>query len=308
MTERNRPGSTQNARASAPLTPEQQARKAARRRRRIRRRILRTALVLTVLLVAALLITLLVLHISGKQAQKAGRAAPFLAVRSITVEGDTRYSSEEIIRVSGLYVGESLLVINKVQAHNALLQQFPYLAYVDVGNSAFSDIRIRVEETPVIGAVETADGWLLLGENNHALELVTQENIPAGAVKIKGATLLGETLGQPLLDERGLGVVQTLLGAAADCGLEGLSTIDLTTKTDIHILWKEQIDVQLGNESNLATQIHVLQKFLPTLLNNNGEGATGRLDMTTYADDDSSNDKAVFTPMDIRAAEDTPTE
>ena len=277
----------------------QQERAAMRRKRRIRRRILRTALVLTVLLVLALLVALLVLHISGKAAQKKGETASFLAVKSIEVEGETRYPAEEIIRASHLYVGESLLVVNKVQAHNAILKQFPYLDYVDVGNASFSTIVIRVRETTVMGTVKTAQGWYVLGANNHALELVAPQDVAADTVRIIGAGTVNETVGEPLLDDRGLRVTRTLLDAASDCGLEGITCIDLTEKTNIRLLWKDQIDVQLGNESNLDAQVRVLQKFLPTILGNNGQSATGRLDMSSYADDDSGNDRAIFSPMDI---------
>ncbi len=276
------------------------ARQAARRKRRIRRRIIRATIVLTVLLLLLLLVALLVLRISGKVAQQNGTAASVMAVKAIEVEGDTRYSDEEIINASGIYVGESLLVINKVQAHNAILKQFPYLAYVDVGNSSFSTIRIQVRETRVMGVVETADSFLVVGENNHALERITEEEaLPAETIRIKGAALLGEEIGEELLDERSLQVSRTLLEAAEQYELTHLTAIDMTERTNIRLMWKGQIQVILGNESNLALQVKALTGILPTLLSNNGETATGRLDMSSYADDDASNDRAVFSAMTL---------
>lgn len=284
--------------APAPGTPE--ARQAARRKRRIRRRIIRITIVLTVLLLLVLIIALVVLRISGEIAHKNGTTTSVMAVKAIEVEGDTRYTDEEIIEASGIYVGESLLVVNKVQAHNAILEQFPYLDYVDVGNSSFSTIRIQVRETPVMGVVETSAGYMVVGENNHALELITDETaLPTGVPRIRGASLLEETVGHSLLEERGLNVCMTLVAAAKTYGLEDLSLIDLSERTNIRIMWKGQIQVVLGNESNLPLQIKALTGILPTLLGNNGEGATGRLDMSSYADDDSANDRAVFSPMSL---------
>lgn len=280
------------------LTPEQRARKAARQKRRRRRRMMRTAIVLTVLLLLSLVITLAVLHISGKIAQKDGKPAGFLSVKEILVEGDTRYAPEDIIEASGLYVGESLLVINKVQAHNAILEKFPYLDFAGVGNSSFSTVVISVRETKVMGIVEGSADWLVLGENNHALERVSSEELPEDMVQIVGADLTGETVGEPLLDERSMRVASTILTAAETVGLEGLTRIDMAEKTNVRVQWKGQIDVLLGNESNLAGQIQALQKMLPTLIGNNGEGATGTLDMTSFADDDSTNDRGFFTPAE----------
>lgn len=282
----------------APPLDAEQARRMARRKRRIRLRVMRISVVAAVLLVLALLIALLVLRINAGVAKKNGTATSFMAVKAIEVEGDTRYTAEDIIRASSIYVGESLLVVNKVQAHDAILEQFPYLDYVEVGNSSFSTVSIHVRETAVLGAVQSADGYWMLGANNHALERLTEEQLPAGTVTVIGATVQEEQLGHPLLDERSLRIVRTVLDASTATAFENLTSIDITEKTNVRIRWKNQLDVVLGNETNIPEQIKALQIMLPTLIKNNGETLTGRLDMTSYADDNGDNDKAVFTPAE----------
>ncbi len=279
-----------------------EARQAARRRRRRRRKIMRFFIVLAVLLLLVLVGTLVVLHIIGAQQSKRGETTDFLGVKAIKVEGDTRYTAEELIEESGMYVGQSLLAVNKVQAHDALLAAFPYLCRVDIGNVSFDTIRIRVEETEVLGAVETADGWMVVGENNHALELLPADGLPADILQIKGATLENEQIGEALLDERSLRICNTLVEAAQVYGLDNMTGIDITEKTNIALKWGAGLQVLLGNETNLTAQIQVLVATMPTLLQNNGENVTGRLDMTSYADDDPDNDKAIFTPQELLTA------
>ncbi len=288
----------QNKRRTGNKTVDiEEARKAARRKKRMRKKIVRVSIVLTVLLVLVLLIAFLVIRISGTIAKKNGKTISFLGVKSIEVVGDTRYSDEEIIKASGIYVGESLLVVNKVEAHNAILSAFPYLDHVDVGNASFSTVRITVQETAVMGAVCLPDGsYMILGENNHALEQVNETALPAGCVRLTGAKLKGTDPGEALLEERDLQISQTLLQGASAVGLEHITVIDLTDKTGLFFVWNGQILVKLGNSSNLAVQVQTLHAMLPTLLKNNGETACGSLDMTTYADDDPTNDKAIFTP------------
>lgn len=277
----------------------QEARQLARRRRRRRLMILRTAIVLAVVLLFLLVGALLVMKIVGTQQSKRGETTAFLAVQEILVEGDTRYTAQQIIEKSGLYVGQSLMGVNKVQAHDALLAAFPYLNSVEVGNASFDTLRIRVTETKVMGAVQTDDGYIIVGENNHALEKVTAENLPEGTLRIAGAALVGDTLGGTLLDERSLGICRTLVAAASLYGLEDMTTIDMAEKTNISILLDERLQVVLGNESNMPEQIAVLVDTLPTLRKNNGEDAAGRLDMTSYADDDANNDKSIYTPPEL---------
>ena len=284
-----------------PRPTDRDARMAARKRKRRRLKMMRMAIVLTVLLLLALIIALVVLHISGSIAKHNGTKTEFLAVTAIDVTEDTRYTPEEIIEASGLFVGESLLVVNKVEAHNAILAQFPYLDYVDVSNSSFSTIHITVRETTVLGAVQLTDGFMVMGENNHALEQLAEEALPADMLRVYGADTVGQTVGETLLAERDMQMCRTLFAAAESYQLDNMSRIDLTEKTNVRIRWKEQIDVVLGNESNLAAQIKALTGILPTLLANNGDAVTGRLDMTSYADDDASNDRAIFSPMEVSA-------
>lgn len=269
-----------------------------RKRRRRRRKILAVGILTAGILLLVLVVALVVLHITGTVAKNNGTSMSFLAVKQIDVEGETRYSAEEIVKASGIYVGESLLVVNKVQAHNAILRQFPYLERVEVSNSSFSTVHILVEETTVLGAVQTPEGYAVLGQNNHRLENLPEEQLPAGTVRIYGADVQNVQLGGELLDERSLRIVRTLLTAAQQNGVDALTAIDLTEKTNIRAVWKDQILLVLGNESNLEEEIRAFQQLLPTLLKNNGDRAVGRLDMTSYSDDDSDNNKAVFSPLE----------
>ena len=277
----------------------QEARQQARRRRRRRLMIIRTSIVLAVVLLFLLVGALLVMKIVGTQQSKRGETTAFLAVREILVEGDTRYTPEEIIEKSGLYVGQSLMGVNKVQAHDALLAAFPYLNTVEVGNASFDTLRIRVTETRVLGAVRTDDGYILVGENNHALEKVSEEQLPEGILRIAGASFVGEELGGKLMDERSLEICRTLVASAGLYGLENMTTVNMEEKTNIYILLQERLQVVLGNETNMAEQIAVLADTLPTLYKNNGEDAAGRLDMTSYADDNPNNNKSIYTPQEL---------
>ncbi len=276
-----------------------EARKTARMKRRRRLRLMRLAIVLTVILVLVLVVALVVLRAVGVSASKRGETTSFLAVNKVVVEGDTRYTEEELLQESGIYVGQSLLAVNKVQAHDRLLRAFPYLEWVEVGNSSFDTVRIRVRETTVLGAVKVSQDWMVLGSNNQGLEHLTEDTLPENMLRIEGAALVGEGIGQSLLDERSLRVATTIIQAATDSKLEGISAIDMQEKTNIRLWWKGRIEVVLGNESNLAGEIERLPAILESMLKNNGETAKGRLDMSSYADDNPDNDRAIYTPQEL---------
>ena len=275
------------------------ARLAARKKKRRRLMIRRTLLVLAIVLLVALIATAVVMKIVADQKSAKGESVNFLAVKEIVVEGDTRYTDEQIIEASKLFVGQSLLSVNKVTAHDNLTAAFPYLETVEVSNASFYTLRIRVTEVPEMAVVDCDGQWMILGDNNRALALVDEENIPAGLPRIKGASFEAQVVGKSLLDERSLRICQTLITAAKRYDLKNMTTIDISTKTKIFLMLDERMQVVLGNETNLATQVQVLVDTLPTLYRNNGEDATGRVDMMFYADTDSTNDKVIYTPPEV---------
>ncbi len=284
---------------NAPINSAQ-ARRAEKRRRIRRRRIIR---LVTVLFVAAFLIAAIVWGIIEITKASKGESASFFGVKEITVEfvdgeGTVRYPKEDIIRASGLFINQSLLAVNKVQASNSVLQQFPYLDYVEVKNTSFSTVCIRVAEAEVLAAMQLPQDWLIVGKNNHILEQVTAEDLPADLPRIIGAAPVETAPGGDALDERSLRICTTVINAAQASELEGLTAIDVTEKTDLRLWWKDRVEVLLGNESNLAAQVKAFDLLLPTLVEKNGETVAGQLDMTSYADDKSENDRAVYTPAD----------
>ncbi len=284
---------------NAPIN-SMQARRAEKRRRLRRRRIIR---LVTVLFVAVFLIAAIVWGVIEIAKASKGESASFFGVKEITVEfvdgeGTVRYPKEDIIRASGLFVNQSLLAVNKVQASNSVLQQFPYLDYVEVKNTSFSTVCIRVAEAEVLAALQLPQDWLIIGRNNHILEQVTAEDLPADLPRILGAAPAQTTLGSDALDERSLRICTTVINAAEANELEGLTAIDITEKTDLRLWWKDRVELMLGNESNLSAQVTAFTRMLPTLIEKNGETVKGQLDMTSYADDKSENDRAVFTPAD----------
>jgi len=259
----------------------QEARREARRRRLRRRRI--------ALVVSAVVLVLLI---------GIGVLLAVMEVTAIYVEGDTRYSYEQIVDKSGLDVGQNLLSVNKQEAYDRLRDAFPYLETIEVGNASFSELRITVKEVKIMAAVQVGEEYVIVGENNRALERVTADKVPANLLKIKGATLRSETIGKDLLDDRSLGICRTLITASKQYGLSGITLVDITQKTRISFRLKDRLEVVLGNETNIVNQVASLVKSLPHLSDEKGEVLEGLYDMINFSDGNPGNDRGFFTPQE----------
>ena len=289
-------------RQTRPAAPSQADGAKAPKKRRKKRRVSRFAIAVTVfvsIVVICSALTLLLLFQPGKGGTAAERPAVF-GVHQIEVVGETRYAKEDIIAASGIEIGQSILTVKKVQAHDNIMAKFPYLERVDVSNSSFDTVKIEVWEVDPIGVMQTGDAWFVVGSNNKAVEsLPASEEPPAAYLCFKGATTADGAVGGKAMDDRSFGIVTTMLQAIADSQLENIRAIDMRNKSNICLEWNGQLTVMLGTENDLEKKVAAFANFLPDLLSNNGGTVSGRFDLRNYMEDS----KAIYTPADILASQ-----
>jgi cell division septal protein FtsQ len=218
-------------------------------------------------------------------------------VKAITVVGDTRYLSEAIVQQSGLAVGQSVWTVNRVEAAEKVVAAFPYIKEATVTKTSFSTFEIRVTETDAIGVVYGFGQWLAVGENGRLLEaFAVESDRPPQQLYLKGAEALSNVVGEVVLDDRSLAIVNELLAAFQEYGFFGVGEIDLSNKSDLRLRWNNRITVKLGNDSNLTHEIGVVMSALPGIEKQYGEYAVGQLDVSSFSE---GGTMAVFTPQDL---------
>lgn len=302
-------GVAQAQRPQNPSRPSAQtgtvsAKGSAGRKRRKKRRVSRFAIAVTVFAAIVVIcggLTCLLLFRPGASEASGDRPAVF-GVHQIVVEGETRYADEDIITASGIEIGQSILSVQKVKAHDNIMAKFPYLERVDVSNSSFDTVKIQVWEVDVIGAMYANGGWLVVGSNNKGVEaLPAQGETPTGYLYFKGATTPegGTGVGDKAMDDRSFGIVSTVRQAIQDQQLENIGVIDMTEKTNICLEWNGQLTVMLGTENDLEAKIAAFANFLPNLLNKNGGTVSGRFDLRNYMEDN----RGIYTPAEILASQ-----
>ncbi|MGN0172194.1 MAG: cell division protein FtsQ/DivIB [Acutalibacteraceae bacterium] len=241
--------------------------------------------------------------------QNQQNADSLFAVKTVTVEGNTKYSQEAVIGESGIQIGQSIFSIKSNQTEEKLMSAFPYFSSVQVQTLHMDEVHITVTETEVIGAIYADQSWVLVGENGKALEKrEIVSDMPKRLLYIKGtdAPEGGIQLGGMAMDEYCQGILQTLLSAINRYELTNVTEIDMTDKTDLQLCWNGQILVKLGNSTNLEHEIGVVASTIPVVLRDRGSHVTGVLNVSSYSSDALEN-QAVFTPSSLLATTTTAT-
>lgn len=180
---------------------------------------------------------------------------------SIEVEGNSRYTAEQIIAPSGLEIGQNLLHIDSGDAEKRISAALTYIDMVDVSKVFPTKIKITVKE---------AEKWFLVSQDGvtaavsrmgRIVELGSESGLPTivgyDAVELTpGATLTSSENGKTQLPLQ-------ILEKAEHCGITGITRVDLTDRFDISVDCGDNITLQLGGiadiDSKFAVGAEVLQ-------------------------------------------------
>ena len=261
----------------------------------------RLFVVLSIVNILLVVFTVLLLPAALSKPNADGRDKPStLGIRSITVEGNTQYDNEAIVGVSGLEVGQSVFSVNKGQVAKQLKKEFAYVRDVDIDISFKREVTLRITEAEEMGAVYAGGGWVVVDENGIGLQKIPIESErPLRRMYLKGAGTLTDEIGKQVLDEHSLSIIAEICTAFELYQLGDVSEIDMTNLTDIRVNWKNQIDIALGNDSNLTYEIAVAASSIPKILARHGETATGLLNISQYSDATVQTPTIIFTPSSL---------
>lgn len=218
----------------------------------------------------------------------------FFRVRTFEVEGNLRYTAQEIADASGLGEGDILMGVNKTSTASRLLVGLPYLRQVTVEKALPGTIRFVVEECTAQGmAVSEYGTYWLLNEDGKLLEEVEQpqENQHSGYPLITGVQLnmpFGGEMAEFLDPEKGATALE-LLNQIEDADLSDLiSEINLEDSSAIYLIYDNRIEVRMGNGEDGAYKLQYLKAVLEEL----GAEETGALDLSF-----STGERAIFHPV-----------
>ncbi|MBR5135114.1 MAG: FtsQ-type POTRA domain-containing protein [Clostridia bacterium] len=257
-------------------------------------------LVLIVIFVVGSVIMWVRIPRTDEEGRPLATGGPF-SVETLTLEGNSMYAEDAVLHTSGVVVGQSIFNVDAEEIEQELMTTYPYYSSVKVETLGMKEVKITVTETSVIGVMYADGAWVLIGENGKAVskkEVTT--NRPKGVLYVKGAKLPegGVRLGGQAMEDYSFEVLQALVAAINDRNLTDIIEIDLTDLSDIRMNWRGQIEVKLGNSSNLQHEIAVVADNIPRILRARGDHITGVLNVSSYSND-MLTDQAIFTPSSV---------
>lgn len=202
----------------------------------------------------------------------------FFKITDITVEGNSRYTTEELVMTSGIEVGQNLFLTDGTRVRERLITQYPYISDVKVQKKLPARINLVVTETQAACKVPVTGGVLMVDTQGRILEKLSADDGTAvpqlmlceGMENDVGGYIFPEN--QEMLE-----LHQKLMNLLQQYGVqEKMTYISYYDHYDIRMMYDGRIEVKLGNQTNLEEKISQFVQQLPKL----GDQDMGILTMT----------------------------
>lgn len=187
----------------------------------------------------------------------------FFKVENITVSGNSRYATEEIVAVSGVMQGDNLILLDKYKIAQKLYTELPYITNVRIKRDFPDGLKVEVTETHSALAIETGGAWWLVSENGKVLEC-TDAAAAQEHLLLRGMTAQGIAAGEQLVLSKDGNInaqrLLELIGVLRERGmLEKVAVIDAGNEEMLVIAYDGRFDVELRYDADFSFKMDCLK-------------------------------------------------
>lgn len=208
--------------------------------------------------------------------------SPVFNIREIEVQGQSKFTREQIINLSNIQIGQNIFKINSGQAVRSIQMQ-AYIESVRIHRKLPNQIVIMVVERKPIGIVNYLGSYILIDKKGYVLETVKKPE-DKSLIEIKGIDIKKFTLGK-LLKEEGSENLNAALNILTlipknDLLLK-IDYIDVSNLDKVIMRIGDRFDAILGSASQLnSSGLYRRFLFLKQIIGNELNGQKGYIDMT----------------------------
>lgn len=203
----------------------------------------------------------------------------FFRVESVTVEGNQRYTPEEILSVAAVEMGANMILTPSERIAQDITSALPYVDKVQVQKRFPTTVNLKITESqPVAVLTGAASAWVI-DAKGKLLEPANEE-LSKKYPPVKGLELLEPMQGAPAQttpeNQKKLEGLVAFTKALQSCGLmEGVTSIDVSSNTEIVMVYEGRLTVKILNNVDFDRKLKALKQIIAVA----GEGGRGTINM-----------------------------
>ena len=195
-------------------------------------------------------------------------------VKSYSVTGETHYSKEEIIESCPVEIGKSLVLVDLEKAQAVIEEKLPYVKKATLKRSLPSTLSISVTQASEKYTIYSgkSGNYLILSETFKILGV--SHEAKEGLTVIKGAlpeeTEAGKQLrfvkaakkDEPAVNDKILSTLEEVAYALVASGIEDVTRIDITSVSDIKVLYQDRLILEIGSVSDADGKLELAAQVI----------------------------------------------
>ena len=207
----------------------------------------------------------------------------FFKVNQFQVNGNSRYTVEEIVEASGISTGDNLCLVKKTDAAGKVLSNLSYVRSVNIRRKLPDTIVTTVIETDVVAAIEVEDGWWLINAEGKLLEKTEDAG---DYIEITGLPLISPKAGDTIdveADYRLMrkSLIELLTAMQGRELLEQVRSIQCSDEAQLIMDYDGRLKVKMLTDADYDYQVKMLEAVLEKYVDVNWtKDDKGTLDMT----------------------------
>ena len=187
----------------------------------------------------------------------------FFNVSEIKIEGVTLYEQDQILGVGGVSTGQNLVRTNTDIVEKRLKDTLVYLDDVKVTKKFPSTLVITCTEAEKAADIEYKNSYYVLSASGKILE--TKNPAPTGDIPVvKGFELKSLSQGDKLASEDSFkaDILEELLDDLHELKFKNIDSIDLTTRSDIKLMYDGRLEIKLGSSVDMEYKLTYLKAVI----------------------------------------------
>lgn len=191
----------------------------------------------------------------------------FFNISEITVTGDAVYSADDVVNSSEVNIGDNLIFVSKKKISEKITTELPYVGTVKIKRHLPTGLELVITKTDAVFAVALDGCYTLLNKDGKVLEK-NLEYIGENLILLNMGEITSAEEGQIIVPS-GKGYLEKLgsiRAAYEECGIDGITGIDLSDIYDIKLTYQGRITLELGetNKDNLSKKLSLGKAAIET--------------------------------------------
>lgn len=185
----------------------------------------------------------------------------FFRVDSVQVLGSTRYSASEVIKSSGIGIGENLFLCRGNNINDNIRKKLPYISSVSVEHYFPNKVSLTVSETDGCAYVPYGSDFALIDKDEKVLDILG--SAPENLAQIVGVKVTYVNAGEPVIfaDDSSQVIISKIF-IGMDKYLNDITQIDLSDTYEMFLIFKNNIKILLGSSVGLEYKLKTAESIL----------------------------------------------